>query len=215
MKSWGEIGSNDQQFKTPYCCAIYQSHIYITDSRNSRIQVFSVPDGNFVTKFNCDYYCGDICIYKNLIYVSYNHIATIIVYTLDGNVIHKIDCRNIEYLSHLNGIFNLCVTDEEIYLTVYNYNEIVCLSLDFEYKFSFNGKDVGGRKFHCLFLIFSTYDSLYVTDRKGIQKFDRNNNLSCVQRFKTGYNKSIRGMALIDDKCFITDIHSKYVLIYK
>jgi len=54
VKSWGEFGTGDGQFRTPHSIVIDKNdNIYVGDRSNHRVQVFNT-DGKFLRKFQID-----------------------------------------------------------------------------------------------------------------------------------------------------------------
>ena len=53
VRTWGSRGSGQGQFSIPYGVAVESGHVYVTDSNNHRIQVFTTA-GTFVRTWGSD-----------------------------------------------------------------------------------------------------------------------------------------------------------------
>jgi DNA-binding beta-propeller fold protein YncE len=51
VRKWGSQGEGNGQFRHPHGLAVDGEHVYVSDSSNHRIQVFSKADGAFVRKW--------------------------------------------------------------------------------------------------------------------------------------------------------------------
>jgi DNA-binding beta-propeller fold protein YncE len=91
VKSWGQTGTANGQFRQPRAIAIdAQGLVYVADAGNRRIQVFDA-DGNFKTKFMNVGTPRALCITqgpRQVMYVSNSNVPEDIDY--DGNI-YKID----------------------------------------------------------------------------------------------------------------------------
>jgi len=90
VKTWGTKGIEQGQFNEPTGIAVFDNQVYVSDSRNARIQVFDL-DGNFKHDFG---QAGDkntqlsrpmnINITNNELYVADYFDDRIQIYALDG-----------------------------------------------------------------------------------------------------------------------------------
>jgi len=71
IRSWGKLGSQSGYFKFPWGITIYQGIIFVVDSRNNRIQVFT-RYGKFILeeKYKDGSDMGDIIIMNDYVYVN-------------------------------------------------------------------------------------------------------------------------------------------------
>ena len=86
-------GSGEGQLNTPSGIAIdlISSNVYITDSRNKRVQIFD-QEGNFISTFRTCVSmiapCG-ICIFEDRVFVTQNPGHYIMVFEINGTFIHR------------------------------------------------------------------------------------------------------------------------------
>lgn len=211
INQWGKIGINNGQFNGPSNAVIYKSQIYITDELNFRIQVFSVPDGHFIHKIDCQNRCYGICIYNSHIYVSLDDICCIAVYTLTGNLIKKIDCRNTLPNISKVSLSSLIIANDRIYVSSYLHHRIICLTIEGKYINHFNGKDSGGTEFYYPSCILSIDGLIYICSHFRIQEFDKNGKF--IKIISNNISLNIGGMVFLHNKCYLTDQTSQCIVV--
>lgn len=213
--SWGQKGTGDKRLKFPRDLAIYKSRLYIVDSQNQAIKIISVPDRTFIKKFEYGddkISAGKICVYKSCIYLTHPSSQCISVFTLDGtrkSTINSWDILRGTGICKPSGLF---ISDDEIYVTCLETNTVVCLSINGKYQFHMNGLDNKGIKFNGPDSVYITDRSIYVTDINGVHHFNRNDR-KFVKRF--GGCKGIKGMAFLNNRCYITDWYSDRILVFQ
>lgn len=93
---WGQKGENPGEFRDPTGMVASQDELFVSDSRNARIQVFD-HDGNFLRAF--DGAAGEVVLLKrpmnlaladNQLYVADYWQDKIFVFTLDGELLRTI-----------------------------------------------------------------------------------------------------------------------------
>jgi tripartite motif-containing protein 71 len=88
VRSWGGYGTGEGQFNTPGGLAIVNNEVFVADSNNNRIQVFSTVDAKFIRQwgvFGTD--DGGLCQVKQVVPVSTDGP----VYVVDTHKMQKFD----------------------------------------------------------------------------------------------------------------------------
>jgi len=96
IKTWGDKGAEFGQFNEPTGIAVFQNEVFVSDSRNGRIQVFDL-DGRFKKQFGTS---GNgqsklarpmnLSIAQGKLYVADYFKDSILVYSLKGEYLHRI-----------------------------------------------------------------------------------------------------------------------------
>lgn len=208
IKSIGRPGGNDGEFCYPRGLFINGTYLYVADRENCRVQLFSIPNGNFIKKIQFRDLCNGVNIYRSLLYVNFYLRSIIGEHTLDGTLMREINYGPITDWT----CTYFCIFDNYIYMTC-ALSEITCMSFDGD-MYIINGKDNGGELFEGTTCVLVTNNSLYIADYHKIQQFDRINNNTFVKVIGKGICHGIQGMAFINDKLYVFDVSDSCIYIF-
>lgn len=211
VKSMGKTGPNNGEFQVPRGLFINGTYIYIADRDNRRIQIFSIPEGQFINKIQFEYSCNGVNIYKSLLYVSFTRLQAIGEYTLGGTLRRFINYSEIMRTCY-DCLLQFQIFDDCIYIASDGPN-IGCIPLNNDYGYLFKGEDYGGEKFERATCTLITDISLYIADNEKIQQFDRTNNNNFVRVFGKGIFKWLGSIVFINDKLYAFDRYDGCIYI--
>lgn len=211
-KSFGRYGTNYSEFNIPRGLCINETHLYVADRQNKRLQIFSVPDVKFIRKIEFKNLFNMVEINKSLLYVSFYMLGSIGEYTLGGELI-----RNIYYTNALSpGVYlkKFNIYDDDIYMIGdFLRDSVVCMSLNGTCKHVFDGASNGGDLFSNPQCVLVTDISIYIADVSHIQQFDRGNN-TFIRAIGKGIINCVTYMAFIDNKLYVFDTYDGYIYVF-
>lgn len=207
VRGWGDYGEDDGQFDGPYGIDIFKSHIYIADFGNSRIQIFNLPYGDFIKKFNCNEKCWLVRTYNSHIYVTFHIGNKIDVYTLDGIYINTIDQQFLQTCKtpHIRDLY---FSDDKIYVAVNN--SIHCLEINGRY----NHRLISYISDYAISSIFLTKDSIYIGNYHKIQQLNKQGKF--IREFWNNFTpcRDTIAITLLDNKFFAVDARNNCIHIF-
>lgn len=216
IMSCGTRGTEKGNFNGPCGLVIHNSQLYVADTGNKRIQIFSIPDMKFINELYLPFYPYKLSIYKSYLYICTWEKNSIFVYTLHGTLSHKINLNGVcpnRYMS-CSRMSSLSVTENDIYIAIAGCCTILCVTREGKYKFHSNGKIHGGRCFDNPQSIFVTDLMVYVGDRSGIQQFDIQN-FGFIKEFGNGLCAGISDMLFFNNKCYTSDWQHGCIFIFR
>lgn len=204
--SWRDSKIDRNSDDCPCIAAVHESKIYVTNSTREII-IYNTTNGTFIKKIICHDDCWGITIYESKIYVSLYNIG-IGVYTLDGILLKTIKCE-LPYLFSVPDKqrftpYNLCVNNDEIYVTVFQGFNVICMSIDGKYKFTIRS-EMQSPSIHI------TDYSIYMSGINGICQYDKTGKF--LRKISIGDNCTVEGIAFLSDKCYMTSFEKECIYV--
>jgi 6-bladed beta-propeller protein/NHL repeat-containing protein len=132
VKSWGAQGEAHGQFNDPTGIEIYKNQVFVSDSRNSRIQVFDLG-GDYIRQIVSQQHLKrpmQLMIYDDKIFVADYVVDKIIVFNLDGTFVKEIG-ESGSGPGEFNGPAGMAVSaDNKLYVADFYNHRVQILSLN-------------------------------------------------------------------------------------
>lgn len=174
---------------------IYNSLLYVTDWRSSRVCVLTGPELKLIKCYSFSHRCWGICIYNSEIYLPlYKRIE---IYTIDG--VHK---REIDLTRLSVNPYDMYIDDNIIYICCSGSNRILLYSLEgiFLSTFEFNNNDKQGITNPQSVTVIDNY--VYISDYYWVRQCTKKGRT--IKKWKTKSRRH-RCLTFLDGKCYVTD----------
>lgn len=214
---FGSNRDSQRNFGQPCNLAIFDSLLYITDVDNDRVQIFTLPEHNFIKEFSCDTYPYKICIYKSIIYISFVLESHINKYTLNGEFIERLEGFTIKEFDNIQyrvrctdfAIYNddiyIISEKHDVYLLYVTYNKICRMTIEGKME-----DDVSCTFDNPKCLAFNN-EYLYVDDTNYIYQFY--NDINLVKKHYCTYCSTC--IMICDDLCYISSFKENTIDVYR
>ena len=161
ISRFGGRGSNRGELKHPSGIALYRNEsIYIADTGNSRIQVFSTA-GEFLSEFGEEQLSRpySIALYDKWVFVGDVRFNAVLKFQISNN---NFICQSA--IGVLSSPFGIAVdTDGEVFVADHNNNRIVVLSLELKLV-----REIGKGRFECPHDVKIHNNNIFVADSNEI-----------------------------------------------
>jgi DNA-binding beta-propeller fold protein YncE len=166
IRQWGLQGGAAGEFMVPLYGTVYQPanekpDIYIVDSGNSRIQVFT-PEGNFIKEFGKSKNVKKMLVEPTYIgfangkiYVANSGDNDILIYFKDGQFYEKKDPKNKAKHNILKKPVSMAFSKKYIYVSDYKLSKILVFDKEFNLLGTIGTKGENGHKlFHPVGIVY-------------------------------------------------------------